>query len=236
MSDNKPVENMLQEMTDRYRCKVSEQLQFIVQIDILPSEGSWHICVEPRREVSLRDGKNDKSRFTLQTTKETLQDMYTGKLAPITAMARARMADITPMDVIPGKDVKLIPGSEDYIRFLHFIQRFFNRFEPERTLLGSEHARKVHGGNVVGLFYGQGIRSAWYQINKGERLNEPGDTNPFPQAFIFVSGVGFAQIGTKTIPVRAGEAYNIPQGSEHMVWTESEEPLELIFLAWGEGA
>jgi mannose-6-phosphate isomerase-like protein (cupin superfamily) len=86
------------------------------------------------------------------------------------------------------------------------------------------------------LFYHPGFRSAWYLIKKGERLNEPGDTNPFPQGFIFISGEGFAKIGEETVPVRAGEAYYIPPGSDHVVWTESDQPLELIFLAWGEGA
>jgi mannose-6-phosphate isomerase-like protein (cupin superfamily) len=71
---------------------------------------------------------------------------------------------------------------------------------------------------------------------RGQRLNAPGDTAPFPQAFIFVSGKGFAMIGEATVRVQAGEAYYDPPGADHEVWTECAEPLELIFLAWGEGA
>jgi mannose-6-phosphate isomerase-like protein (cupin superfamily) len=81
-----------------------------------------------------------------------------------------------------------------------------------------------------------GMRSAWYLLKKDERLNEPGDINPFPQAFIFISGEGFAKIGDKTIRTKAGESYYIPPNSDHVVWTESKESLVLIFLAWGEGA
>ena len=105
-----------------------------------------------------------------------------------------------------------------------------------KILLGEEHSRLVHGGHVVGLFYDKGLRSAWYAVNKGERLNSPDDSNPFPQAFIFLSGKGKAQIGDKVISVKGGEAYYIPPGSSHVAWTEEDEPLELLFLAWGEGA
>jgi mannose-6-phosphate isomerase-like protein (cupin superfamily) len=94
----------------------------------------------------------------------------------------------------------------------------------------------VHGGHAIPLYYYPGFRSAWYLIKKGERLNELGDISPFPQAFIFISGKGFAKIGEKTMRVRAGEAYYIPPGSEHVVWTEGDNSLELIYLAWGEGA
>jgi mannose-6-phosphate isomerase-like protein (cupin superfamily) len=31
-------------------------------------------------------------------------------------------------------------------------------------------------------------------------------------------------VGDKTIKVRAGESYYIPPGSDHVVWTENDEP------------
>jgi mannose-6-phosphate isomerase-like protein (cupin superfamily) len=86
------------------------------------------------------------------------------------------------------------------------------------------------------MFYGKGFRSAWYLLEKGDQLNEPGDTNPFPQAFIFLSGEGRARIGGKDLTVKLNEAYLIPPDTEHIIWNDREEPLTLIFLAWGEGA
>lgn len=73
-------------------------------------------------------------------------------------------------------------------------------------------------------------------VKPGERLNEPGDRNPFPQAFVFIAGEGWTTIGDQTVRVRAGEAYYVPPNAEHIVWTERDEPLVLIYLAWGEGA
>lgn len=116
------------------------------------------------------------------------------------------------------------------------IQYFFAPQQPHRYLLGVSHARKVHGGMSVGLYYYPGFRSSQYTVAKGVRLNEPGDTNPFPQAFVFISGSGFALIGSDTVRVKAGESYLIPAGTDHVVWNESDEPLVLIWLAWGPGA
>jgi mannose-6-phosphate isomerase-like protein (cupin superfamily) len=117
-----------------------------------------------------------------------------------------------------------------------FLQHFFNLTNPEKALLGEQHSRLVHGAHVVALYYAPGFRSAWYMVKKGERLNEPGDTNPFPQAFIIVEGEGFAKIGDSTVTVKAGESYYIPPDSDHVLWTDRDEHLVLIWLAWGEGA
>ena len=70
-------------------------------------------------------------------------------------------------------------------------------------------------------------------MRKGEKLNEPGDIDPFPQALIFIKGEGFAKIGNKTIKVKASESYYIPPNSDHVVWTNSDKPLVFIWLAWG---
>jgi hypothetical protein len=46
-------------------------------------------------------------------------------------------------------------------------------------VLSKEKSRIVHGGHAIPLFYQKtdkmGVRSAWYQINKGQQVNEPGD-------------------------------------------------------------
>jgi mannose-6-phosphate isomerase-like protein (cupin superfamily) len=138
------------------------------------------------------------------------------------------------LDLSLAEDLEFTP--EVRTELYTFLFHFFNPSVPERILLGEEYSRLVHGGHVVALYYHPEFRSAWYLLKKGEKLNKPGDTNPFPQAFIFIEGEGFAKIGDKTIKVKAGESYYIPPNSDHVVWTESDKPLILIFLAWGEGA
>ncbi len=228
------VRKFLEDWTESFWRKVPDDYSLTVQIDVHPGPTSWHIVVEPGRRVELGEGDHPNAQVVFSTTEETLQRIYEGKMTALTAAGKARMSDSAPVEFRLGEGVELTPALKAKLFF--FVQSFFNRSTPERILLGEERARKVHGAHAIPLFYHPGFRSAWYLVKKGERLNEPGDTNPFPQAFIFISGEGFAKIGEETVPVRAGEAYYIPPGSDHVVWTESDQPLELIFLAWGEGA
>ena len=76
---------------------------------------------------------------------------------------------------------------------------------PEKIVLKEQYSRVVHGGHVIPLYSYPGFRSGWHLVKKGETINEPGDTNPFPQAFVII-GEGMAKIGDDTIPVKAGES------------------------------
>jgi len=47
---------------------------------------------------------------------------------------------------------------------------------------------------------------------------------------------GYAKISDNSISVREEEAFFIPRGVEHMIWTDQHNPLKLIYLVWGEKA
>lgn len=228
------VERVLNEMAETYRRKIGDDLSLTAQIDIQPGQRSWHVVVRPGRQVMVDCGPYDRPEFGLVMAQETLYEIYTGETTALTAAARERMSDPAPLDFEMGEGVQLTP--ELYATILAFIQRFFNASDPEMLVLDEAHSRVVRGAHAIPLYYHSGFRSAWYVVKKGERLNEPGETNPFPQAFVFVSGEGWAKIGDQTVEVKAGEAYYVPPGSDHVVWTENDEALTLIFLAWGEGA
>lgn len=228
------VHQMLQEMAASFSSRIPEDFSLRVQLDIRPDAGSWHVIVEVGRRVTVSPGFDQQPQVILVMTEGTLRTIHCGQMAALTAAAKTAISDPAPLDYRLGPRQSFTP--QLYADMLVFLQHFFNLTEPERILLGEPHSRKVHGANAVALFYQPGFRSAWYRVEKGEQLNEPGDTDPFPQAFVFVSGEGWAKIGDKTVPVRANEAYRVPPGSEHIVWTESEEPLILLWLAWGEGA
>jgi len=163
-----------------------------------------------------------------------LRQIYEGKFNAITAAAKANYLEKAPLDWRFSNNKKITPDT--IARFNYLGMHFFNRNNPEKVLLDEEHSRVVHGGHVIGLYYATGFRSAWYMLKKGETLNQEGDTNPFHQAMIFIEGEGFAKIGDKTVKVKKGESYYIPPNTSHVVWTESDEPLVLIWLAWGKGA
>jgi len=73
-------------------------------------------------------------------------------------------------------------------------------------------------------------------VKKGEQMNSEDDTNPFDQGFIVISGKGKAKIGKQLVELEMNHAYHIPRDSAHVVWTDSEEPLVMIWVAWGKEA
>jgi mannose-6-phosphate isomerase-like protein (cupin superfamily) len=228
------VKAILEEFVENYRAKVDPNEAMIVQFNVAPAGQVWHVVIEPGQQVCLVEGPHPDARFIILANETILEQVYNGQISAMTAGARAKMSDPAPLDFKMGEGVSFSP--EIYAGLLTFVQRFFNRFDPERILFDEAHARLVHGGHAVALYYHTGFRSAWYQIRKGERVNETGDSNPFPQAFVIVSGSGMAKFGEKTLSIKAGESYYVPAGEDQVVWNESDQPLEFVWLAWGEGA
>ncbi|MBU7026130.1 MAG: cupin domain-containing protein [Theionarchaea archaeon] len=227
------VDEMLKEMAQPFQTKIEKGYTFTVQVDIQDQNASWHVVTE-NGKVTVNNGPCDQPHFIFVTTTDVLHQIYHGKMAAFTAASKAKMSDTAPLDWKIPENVEITP--EMLSKAYFFLRHFFNTSDPEKILLGEQYSRVVHGGHAIPLYYHPGFRSAWYLLKKGEQLNEPGDTNPFPQAVIFIEGTGIAKIKDKTISVKAGESYYIPPGADHVVWTESDQPLILIWLAWGEGA
>ncbi len=217
-------------MARAFQNKIDKDFVLTVQIDI--DESSWHVTAKDET-VAVLKGSHPHPHVTLITTADTLQRIYQGEMTALTAAGKARVSDPAPLDWEVPADLDVTPALQANVYF--FIQHFFNVATPEKIVLGEQHSRVVHGGHVIPLYYYPGFRSGWYLVKKGERINEPGDTNPFPQAFVVIEGQGMAKIGDDTIPVKAGESYYIPPGADHVIWTE-QGPLILIWLAWGKGA
>ena len=232
MRESKKI--VLTDFADSYLQKANLQGEFIVQFEFQEEGESWYIVFQEDESPQIRSGLNPNARFTFILSEETLGKLYRGEISPMTAAGRAHISETAPLDFRLGEGLSLT--TEIYLELIEFNQQFFNPTSPSLIKLGIDHSRVVHGGHAVAMFYAKGFRSAWYQLEKGDQLNEPGDTNPFPQAFIFLSGAGRARIGVDEIDIKLNEAYLIPPGTEHIVWNEHDEPLTLIFLAWGEGA
>ncbi len=228
------VEAMLREFATAYSEVAPTNLELAVGIEVSPPGESWYVSVSGDSGVNLSPGTHDAPAMIIRMSQETLGRIYHGSLTAFTAGAKASDAETAPLEVefrLPAQGLADPKGA-----LLGFIQHFFVRSRPERIPLAEEYSRVVHGAHAIPLYYATGFRSAWYKIEDGQHLNEPGDTNPFPQAFIVVSGQGRAKIGAAEAEVRAGESYYIPPGSDHVLWPVPGESLEVIWLAWGEGA
>lgn len=226
------IYDMFKEMAECFTKKISADYRCICQLNVNDLNESWYlIATNGKVEVCQEyDGELD---VIVETTQATLQDIYSGKMTAFTAAGKAHVNDSAPLDWRMPK-TGYVPEKIEHLYF--FISHFFHPTEPEKILLGEEHSRVVHGGHAIPLYYYPGLRSSWYMVKKGEQINESGETDPFPQAFIFIEGEGYAKIGDKTVQVKAGESYYVPPNADQVIWTESEEPLVLIWLAWGPGA
>ena len=228
------IEEILREFVAAYSEAGPSDAAFVVQLDISPPGESWYVSVQAYGIVDLQRGRHDAPAMTISMSEDTLGKIHRGSMTAFTAGAKATGADVAPLEL------EFQTGAEQLVdpkgAMLGFIQHFFMRDRPERILLGEEHSRVVHGAHAIPLYYASGFRSAWYKVRDGQRLNEPGDTNPFPQAFVIISGRGRAKIGDAEVDVRSGESYYIPADSDHVLWSAPGESLEVIWFAWGEGA
>ncbi len=222
---------ILQEMVKTFQNKIDRDFTLTVQLDMQDQQESYHINIKCG-EVTIHKGPTENPHLLLVTDRNTLQKICNKEMTALTAAGKAEMSDSAPLDWTLPKNTKFTPELVD--NAYYFIQHFFDTAFPEKILLGEQYSRLVHGGHAIPLYYSTGFRSAWYLLKKGEKLSEPKDTNPFPQAFIFIKGTGFVEIEDKTIAVKAGESYYIPPNTNSMVWTEDE--LTLIWLAWGKGS
>ena len=228
------VDEILQKMSEIFVTKIADPIDLTVQLKLMPDDLDWYLSSTKDEPFRITRTISVEPEAILIFSEETLRSIYAGKLTGLTAMGRENMSDQTPLDFKLGKNVSMTPELMD--KFYAFVQRFFNPTHPEKVQLNKKSARLVHGGWAIPMFYHTGFRSAWYQLDKGQKLNEPGDVNPFQQAFVIISGQGYAKIGKNLLDVGSGEAYYIPPNADHVLWNDDPEPLCLIYLAWGEKA
>ncbi len=204
--------------------------------------GDWHIVVEGKSEdekkavVTLKKGFPAEQIGYYNMDIETLRKLDRNELSVLTGMGKARSSDIAPVefDIAEGFD----PGPEYWERLSPFTFHFWTLGIPEVVKFAREYSRVVHGGNVVLFYYQRGLRTAWYQIEKGQHINEdPQDqTNPFPSMFIITRGKAQAKIGGVERMMKEGEMLFVSAGISHEFWNNNEEPCEFIIIMFGKEA
>jgi mannose-6-phosphate isomerase-like protein (cupin superfamily) len=225
---------ILAAMAAAYESKGCPGAPIAVSFDIDGDAGAWRLTASPEEGTRLEPGEHPNPEFIVVTTTELLRRLRSGSISPLTAAGRENLRQKAPLDFRLPDGVAF--SQELYHRIVLFTQRFFNPHPGEPVLMEEDASRVVHGGHVVGLYADVGFRSGWYLLKPGEQLNEPGDTNPFPQAFVILAGSGVAEIAGTTHAVQASNAYYVPPGAEHVVRPSANGSLTLIWFAWGEGA
>lgn len=223
--------DILKHMSVSFENKVDKDFFARVQFDFKNTGKTYFLTVKEGK-VILEDDSHGEADVILKTTEKVLNKIYKGEITAFTAAGKAHVSEPAPLDwELKGG---FVPEKMKDMYF--FIMHFFNTTKPEKIQLGERYSRKVHGGHAIPLYYYPGFRSAWYMVKKWERINEPGDVDPFHQAIVVIKGKGYAKIGEDIVEISENESYYIPPNSDQVIWNESEKPLELIWLAWGEGA
>jgi mannose-6-phosphate isomerase-like protein (cupin superfamily) len=204
--------------------------------------GEWHVLVGGKKgadgayQVDLGRGlpTDPAALYTLDLA--TLRKVDSGEINALTAMGRARSSDPAPMDIELMEGFE--PTPEFLGRFIPFTFHFWTRGFPEVVDFGRTNSREVHGANMVVFYYQEGLRSAWAQIEKGQRVNaDPQDqSNPFPTMLIGIKGRAMARVGGKELQLQAGRMAFIPAGVSHEAWNPYDDPAEVIILMFGKGA
>jgi len=199
--------------------------------------GDYTVTLSTDGNATVQPGLAARFTFGFETDIDTLRRLDRGELNALTAMGQTRAGDPTPLvpRFPPGFDPSS-PQNRPFVLELWF--HFWNREWPETIRFGDGMTRGAHGGEAAVLYYGQGVRTAWYQIKPGAHLNaDPADqTNDFSTLFIVTRGSLKARLGGRERPLAEGEAVYIPAGMTHEFWTEAGDAAEAVILMFGDGA
>ncbi len=220
----------LRQMTEVYERYKPEDQVGDVQIKI--GDERFILRLRPQSVGVERGVTEGRVLVEVSMEKETFRRLADGTWNGLTAAGRENMSQWAPIDFDFPCEKKVDALQVAYHLGTHFFRKEF----PAMTQFGPEHTRKIHGGNAAALAYGEGIRSAYYTVTGDETINEEGEKDPWYQVFIVIGGRGRARIGNTEVKLREGCAIHVPPQTIHTLRAEGEHRLEVIWLAYGEGA
>lgn len=176
--------------------------------------------------VTITDGLNDPA-FKITMTEELLEKAMKGQVDLFALGGRSRMDEARPVDFEFYDKTRMKESMELIYRLGIF---FFVPGRVKSRQMKLELTGKAHGANPLPLVYWKDLRTAWYHVSKGSVLNEDGEKDPYPQAFIVLKGNGRLVLEDLEVSIGPQNTYYIPQGSMHQV--HAEEDVELIWMAW----
>ena len=196
-----------------------------INIEIKLTDTRETVTLTVHKQIALDNDAPPDLRLCM--TQETFTGIMSGEADFGAMIGRSKMSDKRPIEfefINPAK-------SNQIMSVLYPMMTMF--FTPGRIKvkkLSKSMAGEAHGAHPIPLVYWNGIRYAWYHIEKGEMLNEAGEKDPYPQTFQIIKGDGKAHIGDTTLEVHRGQAIYIPANVEHKI--EAYEEIELLWLAW----
>jgi mannose-6-phosphate isomerase-like protein (cupin superfamily) len=181
--------------------------------------------------LTLRDkievgGGSDEADLKMTMERRIFDEVLRGEADFGALIGRSRMSDVRPINfqfLKPERASAITDALKAMITF----------FTPGRVKvkeLSWRLAGLAHGAHPIPLVYWDGIRLAWYQVRKGEVVNEEGERDSYPQVFIVLKGRGTIFIDETELELRPNTAVYVPINSVHKV--KADEDVEAVWFAW----
>ena len=195
-----------------------------VEIHLTDSRESATLIVG--NEISLIEGShNPDMRITMEA--DIFNRILSGEADFGALIGRSKMSDIRPIN---GEFLNPKKSSQLMEVLYAFMTVFFTPGKVKIRQLRKDFAGDAHGAHPIPIVYWDGVRYAWYVINKGEILNEAGERDSYPQAFVLLKGEGTVSLENIQIDIEPNKVIYIPKNAVHKIIAKEE--IELLWLAW----
>ncbi|GGK16512.1 cupin domain-containing protein [Luteimonas terricola] len=231
------VEAAVQEWAAAWGARDAAPLSGPVAFELLVTDTGDAFRVELPRDGAGRavpaGGDEPATRFKAE--RSVYCDLASGRMNILTTMGQAHASDPTPMEADIG--VAWTRGGRVRSELMPAWFNFFATDTPDSVRFGFGHGREVHGGHAVPLYYGEGLRTAWYGLEPGMHVNRDAEdqANAFDSIFIVLDGPVHARFDGQQRMLEKGESVYVPAGMRHEFWVEQGRG-EFIVVMSGEGA
>jgi mannose-6-phosphate isomerase-like protein (cupin superfamily) len=174
----------------------------------------------------VMEGLVDTS-MTITMTKDILEQVMNGEADAFALAGRSHIKEKRPIDF---KDIDQNRAS-DVMETIKGLGTFFlNPGRIKTRSLQLDLAGEAHGARPIPLVYWKGLRFAWYHVPAHSTLNEAGEKDPWPQAFVVLSGKGSFVMEGERLAIEPNTVYYIPRNSLHQI--DAEDDVQLLWIAW----
>jgi len=194
-----------------------------ISVELTDSHEKVTIILSDR--IMLVEGAEEPD-LQLMMQKHVFEEVLNGDADFGALIGRSKMSDVRPINfkiLNPNRAVVISEALKTMILL----------FTPGRVKvkkLCEELAGEAHGAHPIPLVYWDGVRFAWYVVKEGEVLNEAGERDPYPQAFVILRGRGSFILDDVEIELGPKTTIYVPCNSVHQI--RAEEDVEAIWLAW----
>ena len=238
--DQSSVEAIIESFVSDYKNDRYASEARVVGIEV-PEHGEWTVRAtgekkESGYEVELKRGIPKEATYVYKIEYPTLMAIYEGTINALTAQGKAFATDYTPMSVYEMDD--FYPSLEEDGALNAFSFHFWTKGFPEIVAFRPDATREAHGSSMVIFYYEKGLRTGWYNIMPGERVRDDAreQAAPFPMMGIAIKGTANGIVDGEPVTISAGNTVFIPAGVAHKWWNDTDEPVEVILVMWGDGA